>query len=87
MSYNEYRKKLGYSVLDTLPYDEFFYSKCKPAVLTFAWMPKRCHISGKRIWLKYGYKLTATWRAGDIDFVSEHRWHDRDSHILWRLKR
>ena len=72
-------------------YEEYFYNKCSPAVLEFTWLPKRCAISGKRIWLKYGYKMTMktrvefVWMLGSPEF--EERWHDRDSHIFWRLTR
>ena len=55
--------------------------------LKFAFLPKRCVLTKKLIWLKYAYRGTAIWRSGDYDFVQEINWHDKDEHIMWELKR
>jgi hypothetical protein len=63
-----------------------FYGKLLGAQLKFAWLPQTCNITGKRIWLKFGYRLTAMW-TGPGDPLFEHRWHDKLEHIIWKLKR
>lgn len=65
---------------------DYFYDKCLGAQLKFAWLPKTCYISGKTIWLKYGYRMTRMI-TGPGDPIFEHRWHDKIEHIIWKLKR
>jgi len=67
-------------------HNDIFYDRCLGAKFKFAWLPKYCALTNKRIWLKHGYKLTAIW-TGTGDSVFEHRWHDKDEHILWKLMR
>jgi len=43
-----------------MDYDHF-YARCLGAQLKFAWLPKQCSISGKLIWLKFAYRLTAMY--------------------------
>jgi hypothetical protein len=62
-----------------------FYNKAEWK-LTFALWPRRCKISNKRIWLKYGYEGTAMW-TGPGDPVYETHWHDKIEHIIFQLKR
>ena len=69
----------------TASLDDLFYSKYIGAQLKFAWLPKTCDVSGKRIWLQYGYRVTALHRGLTEPFF-EHRWHDKLEHIIWRLK-
>jgi hypothetical protein len=87
-------------------YDEIdhFHNKCLGWELKFALLPKYCILSGKKIWLKFGYKGTAMhfgpgkiWlkfgykgtamHFGPGDPVFEHHWHDKNEHIVWKLKR
>ena len=65
---------------------DYFYDKCLGAELKFAWLPETCHITGKTIWLKYGYRMTRMI-TGPGDPIFEHRWHDKIEHIIWKLKR
>jgi hypothetical protein len=69
----------------TQPYD-YFYDKIIGTELKFAWLPKRCDISGERIWLKYGYRLTRII-TGPGESIFEYRWHDKNTHIMWKLTR
>lgn len=69
----------------TQSYD-YFYDKLIGTQLKFAWLPKTCYISGKRIWLKRGYRMTRMI-TGPGDPIFEHRWHDKMEHIIWKLKR
>jgi hypothetical protein len=66
-------------------YDPFYSRMMIGVELTFAWLPKKCHISGKRIWLKYGYRLTRMI-SGPGDTLFLYRWHDKNEHIIWKLK-
>ena len=68
-------------------YDPFYDSKLMlGAEYTFAWLPQICDISGKRIWLKYGYRMTRMI-TGPGTPVFEYRWHDKNTHIIWKLTR
>jgi hypothetical protein len=62
-----------------------FYRWSLGAELKFAWLPETCYISGKRIWLQYGYRLTRLI-TGPGDTIFEHRWHNKNAHIIWKLK-
>jgi len=64
---------------------EVFYGRCLGAELKFAWLPETCYISKKRIWLKYGYRMTRMI-TGPGDTIFEYRWHDKIEHIIWKLK-
>ena len=66
--------------------DDYFYKRCLGAELKFAWLPKTCYLTGKTIWLKKGYRMTAMW-VGPDDPVFEDRWHDKNTHIIWKLTR
>lgn len=62
-----------------------FKRKCIGTELKFAFLPKRCYISNKRIWFKNAYKQTAMW-TGPGDPVFEHRWYDRSEFLIAKLK-
>lgn len=51
----------------------------------FAWIPKRCAISKKLIWLEKAYKGTAMW-TGPGAPIFEHRWVAVPDFLLARLK-
>jgi hypothetical protein len=53
--------------------------------LVFAWMPHRCVISNRIIWLRYGYMGEARWMSTGKDIV-EYNWHTVEEHLIWRLK-
>lgn len=67
------------------PYDPFYSKMMLGADYKFAWLPKKCYLTGKRIWLTYGYRLTRII-AGPGDTLFEYRWHDKNEHIIWKLK-
>ncbi len=50
----------------------------------FAILPHRCRISKKIIWLKKGYKGTATYTGPGLP-VTETQWHTTGEHIKWML--
>ena len=67
-------------------YDNFYRNKYLGTEFKFTWLPETCTLTSERIWLKYAYRLTAIW-AGPEDFIYETRWHDKNAHIMWLLKR
>lgn len=48
----------------------------------FAWLPHKCELSGKTIWLKYAYRGIA--RIGDYMDPVDVRWRTTENHI-WKL--
>lgn len=65
---------------------DYFYDKIIGTELKFAWSPQTCDISGKRIWLKKAYRMTRII-TGPGESIFEHKWHDKNAHIMWLLKR
>jgi len=65
--------------------DDSFYRWALGAEYKFAWLPKLCHLTGKRIWLTKGYRITRMY-TGPGNPVFEHRWHDKNAHIIWKLR-
>ena len=63
---------------------QLFYNRARWS-LKFCWLPKRCLISNKRIWLKFAYQGQAVWH-GPGDPAFEYHWHDKVEHIIWQLK-
>ena len=51
------------------------------AQLKFAWLPEKCNISGKRIWLEYAYELIAMRHLNPENPIFEYRWHNKNEHI------
>ena len=72
--------------LDQVQSYDYFYEKVIGTDLKFAWLPETCHLSGKRIWLKYGYRMTRII-TGPGESIFEYRWHDKMEHIVWKLTR
>ena len=68
------------------PEHDYFYDRCLGAELKFSLWPRRCSISNKLIWLQWGYRLIAIW-TGPGDDAVETRWHDKNEHLIWQLKR
>ena len=85
-SYNQDRIDAGYNPKSPDVVLCHFYLKAQWE-LKFAFLPKRCAITKRLIWLEYAYCGTALWRSGDWDFVREVYWHSKDEHLIWELKR
>lgn len=62
-----------------------FNRHCIDTRLKFVFLPKRCHVSGKLLWLELAYRKTAMW-TGPGDPIVEHRWYDRHEYIIEQLK-
>jgi len=65
-------------------YDSF-RTHCIGNQLKFAILPKKCHITGRTLWLEYAYKQTAMW-TGPGDAIFEHRWYDKTEFLVARIK-
>ena len=65
--------------------DDGFYRRCVGWELSFAWLPERCDLTGRRIWLKEAWRGTSVL-TGPGEPIIEHRWHDRDEHLVFLLK-
>ena len=53
--------------------------------LRFAWLPQRCYLSNKLLWLKFAYRRVAMW-TGPGDPVFEYRWYHRAEYLVGKLK-
>ena len=62
-----------------------FKNRCIGTEYKFALMPKKCYLTGKRLWLKKAYKQTAMW-LGPGDAAFEYRWYDKDEFLVARIK-
>ena len=53
--------------------------------MRFAWLPKRCYLSDKRLWLQFAYRKVAMW-TGPGEPVFEYRWYHKDEYLIAQLK-
>ena len=63
----------------------YWHNRVSNWQLKFAWLPHRCDITGKMIWLQLAYRGRARW-TGPGDDAVETRWHDRHEHLIYTLK-
>ena len=84
-NYNDYRMKLGYNPKSSTEADWVFH---KTAIWTkqFAWLPHRCELTKKIIWLQSAYQGIAGY-GWQKSVVYECHWHSYDEHIIWELQR
>ncbi len=54
--------------------------------IKFSFWPRKCFISGRRIWLKYSYRGIAVW-TGPGDPVVEKRWVSKEEFLFMVLRR
>lgn len=64
---------------------DWFYRRCVGWELSFVWLPKRCNLTGRRIWLEWAYQGTGVL-IGPGDSIFENRWHSKDEHLIFLLK-
>lgn len=69
---------------DHLNFDGF-KNHCIGTELKFIVWPRKCHFTGKYLWLKHVYKQTAMF-TGPGDPIFEHRYYDKSEFLLARLK-
>lgn len=51
----------------------------------FSWLPRRCELSNKRIWLEFAYRGTRVVIANETAEFS-YCWHRDTEHFIWKLK-
>jgi len=69
-----------------MPIDDVLFKKqCIGKQLTFLWIPHRCYVTGKLLWLTKAYKATAAWSSFE-DIVYEHRYYDKKEFMFLVLK-
>jgi len=67
-------------------FDEAEYHKSiSKWYLTFAWLPNRCSISGKLIWLKYAYSSTVRY-GGPGGAGKTTIWRSEREHLIQLIK-
>lgn len=66
--------------------NNMFNARCLGWEREFAWLPHRCALSKRWIWLQWAYVGSAYHPTGD-HYVFEHRWHHKYAHLIWLLKR
>ena len=66
-------------------YDDSFNRFRVGTALKFTWFPKRCHFTGKILWMKFAYKQTAMY-SGPGDVIFEERWYDKKEFLIAKLK-
>lgn len=53
----------------------------------FSWLPRRCEITKKIIWLKYAYCGTTTkYDFSNMSGFEDKRWHNSNAHLIWVIK-
>ena len=73
-----------YGPLTSMGYDPFRTHIVSKKII-FAWLPKKCHVTRKFIWLKYAYQEVAMWTGPGEPFFAE-RWYDKDTYLIEKLK-
>jgi hypothetical protein len=51
----------------------------------FAWLPHRCFLTNKVLWLQFAYEGTAMW-FGPGSPIFEHRWVSQSQFLFAKLK-
>lgn len=67
-------------------YVDHFEERCIGTEYKFLFLPKKCFISGKTLWLQRVYKRTAMYMGPD-DTVFEHRYYDKHEYLINQLKK
>ena len=74
----------------TMPLDNNFGDKIFHSKVVwnteFAWLPHRCQLSNRIIWLEFAVRGTAIY-TGPGEPVIEHRWYNSQQHLIWLLKK
>ena len=72
--------------MDSLLWDnDTFKRRCVGWHLEFTFFPKRCHYTGKYLWLKPAYKGMAMV-TGPGEPVFEYRWCEKDTYLFLKIK-
>jgi hypothetical protein len=67
--------------------DDYHFKRCiMGRKLKFTLLPRRCYITKRIMWLENAYCITAGYRAGDMDYLYEHRWYNKNEYLVAVLK-
>ena len=66
--------------------DIAFLLEARSAKRKFSLWPRQCRTSGKRIWMKFGYRVRCTEMGWDMDEYNIDRWYSPDEFIMLKLK-
>ena len=61
-----------------------FNTRAEFKLIYLIW-PRRCHLTGRRLWLTHAYQGTAVW-TGPGEPAIEHRYYDEVEYIIRKLK-
>ena len=62
-----------------------FKTRCIGTSLKFVIIPKRCHITGRILWLETVYEQVAMW-TGPGEPIFEYRYYDKNTFLVERMK-
>lgn len=65
-------------------YTESFKRRLIGKELVFMWLPKRCYLTNKWLWLTTAYKETAIWTSISVFF--EYRYYDKKEYLFAKIK-
>lgn len=71
--------------LDSVHSYDYFKSFVVDRQLKFTLIPRRCCMTGRRIWLEKAYCVTAMY-TGPGSPAYEHRWYNKDEYLVALLK-
>jgi len=64
--------------------NDIFKLRCIGTEYKFVWFPKRCYLSGKKVWLKKAYCQIAMY-TGPGDHVFEYRWYSKSEFLMAKI--
>jgi hypothetical protein len=67
------------------PLQDWGLQRAKHWQLKFCWLPKRCYISGKKLWGKQAY-YGERWITGPGEPIMEPYWIEKSEFLIWNLK-
>ena len=72
-------------MVDQGPIDDPFKRRCIGTELKFTFVPRRCHFTGRILWLEHAYQQTSML-TGPGDPIFDYRWYDKDEFLLAKIK-
>ncbi len=68
------------------PMEDWGLNRIKWWELKFCWFPKKCFLSGKKLWGKRAYK-GLLYIHGPGEPVIDVYWIDKKEYLFWKIKR
>jgi len=66
--------------------DHHFKRCIKGRKLKFTLLPRRCYITKRIMWLEFAYCITSGYQQGNMNYLYENRWYDKNEYLVARLK-